>query len=381
MRELISLFVLTIISVTNLYAQENFGIYEFNYNSCVSPNDSVTVQPPYGVFSKFQRQNVFCDNAANNTWSSDGWSLNSTQDTNQYTYFSLTLDTPHTFHDTTILLSLTMYIKNHGPSSACIMYRFGSDAFQIVGAEWTPTTTLTPVTRTIPAPPDTNQTYLEVRFYGWGASSDKAGMSFDAVAFNGDSPLPVELNSFTSTVNDRNVRLNWSTAVEKNNAGFDVERKLSDGNATWSKIGFVQGNGTTNEPKNYSFEDKKLNTGKYDYRLKQIDYNNKETIFNLNNIVDVGIPKKSELSQNYPNPFNPITKIDYNITYNSKVTLKVFDITGREISTLVNETKEAGYYTVQFNASEYASGTYFYRITAQNGQDNFVMTKRMILIK
>ena len=196
-----------------------------------------------------------------------------------------------------------------------------------------------------------------------------------------NSPLPVELTSFTASVRDRDVMLRWSTALELNNAGFEVERKLSDGSVSWTNIGFVQGNGTTNEPKNYSFEDKKLNTGKYDYRLKQIDYNNKETVFNLNNIVDVGIPKKSDLSQNYPNPFNPITKIDYNITYNSKVTLKIFDITGREISTLVNETQEAGYYTVQFNASEFASGTYFYRMTTEGDQNNFIMTKRMILIK
>ena len=196
-----------------------------------------------------------------------------------------------------------------------------------------------------------------------------------------NSPLPVELTSFTSSVRDRDVQLRWSTALEINNAGFNVERKAVGDGAMWSKIGFVQGNGTTNEPKNYSFEDKKLNTGKYDYRLKQIDYNNKETVFNLNNTVDVGIPKKSELSQNYPNPFNPVTKIDYNITYNSKVTLKIFDITGREISTLVNDTKEAGYYTVQFNASDFASGTYFYRLTTEGGKENFVITKRMIYIK
>ena len=205
--------------------------------------------------------------------------------------------------------------------------------------------------------------------------------SFSPFVVGNDGALPVELTSFTSTVRDRNVMLRWSTAVELNNAGFEVERKLSDGSESWTNIGFVQGNGTTNEPKNYSFEDKKLNTGKYGYRLKQIDYNNKETVFNLNNIVEVGIPKNPELSQNYPNPFNPVTKIDYNITYNSKVTLKIFDITGREISTLVNETMEAGYYTVQFNAYEFASATYFYRLSTEGGNENFVMTKRMILIK
>ena len=220
--------------------------------------------------------------------------------------------------------------------------------------------------------------------------SDASSNSNDGTLYNfsvpscwvlSDAPLPVELTSFTCTVNNRDVKLNWSTAGELNNAGFEVERKPAGDGAMWTKIGFVQGNGTTNEPKNYSFEDKKLNTGKYDYRLIQIDYNNQESVFNLNNAVEVGIPKKSDLSQNYPNPFNPITKIDYNITYNSKVTLKVFDITGREISTLVNETQEAGYYTVQFNASEYASGTYFYRLTTEGGKESFAITKRMILLK
>ena len=197
-------------------------------------------------------------------------------------------------------------------------------------------------------------------------------------------PLPVELTCFYSEINKRNVILRWRTAWEINNSGFEVQRRTvqNEGqNSDWVKIAFVRGYGTTNSEKDYILEDKNLITGKYKYRLIQIDYNNAATIYDLSSTINIGIPKKSELSQNYPNPFNPITKIDYNITYNSKVTLKVFDITGREISTLVNETQEAGYYTVQFNASEFASGTYFYRLTTESGQDNFVMTKRMILVK
>lgn len=380
MKKVISFFILTIISITNLYAQENYGIYEFNYNSCQNPNDSVTIQPDYGTFSKFKRQNLFCDNGSNNTWTSDDWSTGSTQDTSQYTYFSLTLNPTQTFHDTTIELSFATEIKNHGPSSACVMYRFGSDAFQLAGSEWTPTTTLTSYTRTIPAPPDTNQTYLEIRFYGWGAVSDKAGMTFDQVAINGESPLPVELTSFTSTVNDRDVKLNWSTAVELNNAGFEIERK-SVNDAQWTKIGFVEGNGTTNEPKKYTFTDAKLETGKYNYRLKQIDYNNSSTVYDLNNAIEIGIPNKPELSQNYPNPFNPVTRIDYNLPYNGNVSLKIYDITGRQIATLVNEIQTAGYYTIQFDASNFASGTYFYSIITDDEQNSFVMTKRMILVK
>ena len=195
-----------------------------------------------------------------------------------------------------------------------------------------------------------------------------------------DHPNPVELTSFTSSIKDRNVTLNWSTTVELNNAGFEVERK-SVNDAQWTRIGFVEGNGTTNEPMKYTFTDVKLETGKYNYRLKQIDYNNSSTVYDLNNAIEIGIPKKPELSQNYPNPFNPVTKIDYNLPYNGNVSLKIYDITGREIVTLVNETQTAGYYTVQFDASNFASGTYFYTITTDDGVNNYVMTKRMILIK
>ena len=364
-----------------LYGQVNWATYEFNYNTCQSPNDSVTTQPEYCTFSKFQRQILQCDNGANNTFTSDGWSTDPTQDTSQYNYFSLTLDTLHTFYDTAIVLTFYISIKNHGPTSACIMYRFGTDAFQQVGSELTPTTTLTPSERTIPAPPDTNQTYLEIRFYGWNAISDKASLSIDVVSIVGDAPLPVELTSFSSTVKDRYVRLNWSTACELNNAGFEIERRTVNDGAEWVKIGFVQGNGTTNEPKHYSFEDKKLSTGKYNYRLKQLDYNNSAILYDLSNAVEIGIPKKFELSQNYPNPFNPITKIDYNLPFNGNVSLKIYDISGREIATLVNNTQEAGFYTTQFNAHNFASGIYFYRISADNGNENFVMTKRMLLIK
>lgn len=89
------------------------------------------------------------------------------------------------------------------------------------------------------------------------------------------------------------------------------------------------------------------------------------------------IPDVFSLSQNYPNPFNPSTKITYQLPVNSDVSIKVFDMLGKEIMTLVNEKKDAGSYEVQFNAANFASGMYFYRISA----GNFTDTKRMILIK
>ena len=197
-------------------------------------------------------------------------------------------------------------------------------------------------------------------------------------ALAGDAPLPVELTSFVSIVNRRDVTLNWTTATETNNSGFDIERS-SEG--VWTKIGNVNGYGTTTTPNNYSYTDRNLNTGKYNYRLKQIDYNGNFEYFNLNSEINVGIPAKYDLSQNYPNPFNPSTKINFDLPVDGKVSLKLFDMSGREVATLVNEVKTAGYYTVSFNASSTAgglsSGVYFYRLNA----GEFSVTKKMMLIK
>jgi trimeric autotransporter adhesin len=199
-----------------------------------------------------------------------------------------------------------------------------------------------------------------------------------------DAPLPVELASFTSSINGRDVILNWKTDKEINNAGFEIERTLQrDGGQAgeWEKVGFLSGNGTKNTPTDYSFNDKKLNTGKYNYRLKQIDYNGNIEYHNLSATVEIGVPKKYEISQNYPNPFNPVTKIDFDLPFDSKVSIKLYDISGREIKILVNETKQAGYYTTEFNGSNISSGTYFYRIIAEGNGQKFVVTKKALLIK
>ncbi len=195
-----------------------------------------------------------------------------------------------------------------------------------------------------------------------------------------EGALPVTLSSFTNTVNNRDVKLNWVTASEINNAGFDIE-KSGAGINQWVKAGYVSGKGTISTPTTYTFEDKKLNTGKYNYRLKQIDQNGNFTYYNLSSVVEVGLPTKYELSQNYPNPFNPVTKIDFSLPFDSKVSIKLYDITGREVKTLVNDARTAGYYTVQFNASDLSSGTYFYRIMTKSSSADYIMTKKMVLIK
>ncbi|MBK7160249.1 MAG: T9SS type A sorting domain-containing protein [Ignavibacteria bacterium] len=192
---------------------------------------------------------------------------------------------------------------------------------------------------------------------------------------NTQGALPVELASFTATTNRNAVSLNWSTATETNNAGFDVERKAATG-TEWTKVGNVTGNGTTSEVRNYTFTDR-ANTGTYNYRLKQLDVNGNFEYFNLSNEIEVGVPNSFDMSQNYPNPFNPSTKINYDLPVDGNVSIVLYDLTGRQVASIVNEVKTAGYYTVSFNASNLASGMYFYRISASN----FVSTKKMVLVK
>jgi len=194
-----------------------------------------------------------------------------------------------------------------------------------------------------------------------------------------DSPLPVLLASLNSVVDGRNVKLNWVTSSEINNAGFEVERaEFRSENLEFRKIGFIAGKGTANTQTSYTFSDTKLNSGKYKYRLKQIDNNGNFEYYNLNVVIEVGLPTKYTLSQNYPNPFNPTTKIDFALPNDSKVSIKVYDMTGREVMNIMNnEQKTAGYYTININASMLSSGVYFYRMIS----DKFIETKKMAIIK
>jgi photosystem II stability/assembly factor-like uncharacterized protein len=221
--------------------------------------------------------------------------------------------------------------------------------------------------------------YLSPRgLYIW-AVRDNGGIS----RYFSDIPLPVELASFVSTVSGSNVTLNWSTSLETNNAGFDIERSDVNGQVTgdWRKVGSVNGSGTTHEMTNYSFTDRGLQKGHYNYRLKQTDFNGNFEYFNLSNEVIVGSPEKFSLSQNYPNPFNPSTKINYDLPYDANVSLTVYDMTGKEVAKLVNEFKPAGYYVADFNASNLSTGVYMYRISAVGNSQNFTSEKRMVLVK
>ncbi|MCC6866014.1 MAG: T9SS type A sorting domain-containing protein [Ignavibacteria bacterium] len=201
-----------------------------------------------------------------------------------------------------------------------------------------------------------------------------------------DSPLPVVLSKFDIFSTSRNVTLNWTTEMEINNKGFSIERrsKVADINYSgWKEISFVNGKGNTNSPVNYSFTDTKLNSGSYQYRLRQVDFNGNFEYFSpsVNTDIIIGKPVNFDLSQNYPNPSNPTSRIDFQIPFDGKVNIKVYDILGKEIVTLVNEYKSADFYTVEFDGSNLSSGTYFYRIIAEGNNQRFTKTMKMILIK
>jgi hypothetical protein len=189
-----------------------------------------------------------------------------------------------------------------------------------------------------------------------------------------DKPLPVELAAFTSIVMNNDVILNWRTSLEENNSGFYVERY---DNGMWKELGFVVGKGNSTTNTDYTYTDRDLNTGLYNYRLRQVDFNGNFEYLDLNGMVAIGSPDKFTLSQNYPNPFNPTTTIVYGVPTSGPVTLKVFDNLGREVRTLVNEPKTEGFYTVTFSAPDLSSGVYFYKLES----GSFVSVKRMVLMK
>ncbi len=186
--------------------------------------------------------------------------------------------------------------------------------------------------------------------------------------------VPVELTSFSANVNNGNVVLNWTTATELNNQGFEVERKIADGQ--FITIGHVQGNGTTTETKEYSFTDANAQIGNYTYRLKQVDFNG---TFEYSNeiFVDVTAPLEFTLDQNYPNPFNPTTTINFSIAEPSFVKLAVYNLLGEEVKVLKNENMSAGTFNVSFDAASLPSGMYLYKIETAK----YSSVRKMMLMK
>lgn len=189
--------------------------------------------------------------------------------------------------------------------------------------------------------------------------------------------VPVELESFSAThTTEGKVLLSWQTASELNNRGFEVQRKFM--NSDFATIGFVEGKGTTTEKQYYNFIDSPSENGLYTYRLKQLDYDGK---LNYSNEVEINLQTFSYLvlEQNYPNPFNDRTSLRFSTAYNNWITLKLFDILGREVLTVVNEILRPGIYEREINFSNYnfPGGMYFYELS----DGKLTLVKKMIYLK
>ena len=197
------------------------------------------------------------------------------------------------------------------------------------------------------------------------------------------STIPVELTAFTGYLIDNNVQLKWATATETNNLGFRIERRSIselEKNGKWVNIGFVEGHGTTTEPQNYSFVDNSVTSGKYQYRLKQIDYNG---TFEYYGPISVNSSKIGTyyLYQNYPNPFNPGTIIKFSTPRKAFITLTVYNSLGEKIKTLLNSYLPGGNHSIELKLEDlpatFSSGVYFYRLQA----DGYSETKKMLFLR
>ena len=180
------------------------------------------------------------------------------------------------------------------------------------------------------------------------------------------SPTPVELSHFSGYVKNRHAVLEWTTATESNNYGFEIQRN-AENNFSFEKIGFVQGNGTSSMPNQYSFVDLNRAAGNYFYRLKQIDFNGE---FSFSEVVEIsiGVVDDFRLFQNYPNPFNSITTISYSLPNSSNVEVKIFNMRGQLVKELANEFQQAGQHNIDWNGTNLAganvtSGVYICKIS------------------
>jgi hypothetical protein len=266
---------------------------------------------------------------------------------------------------------------------------FGSGSFEPIGTAPKNLTTYTDSTVIV----DSTYTYAVVA-YNQFEFSDWSNYTTVLVV------VPVEMVSFSYQIkSQKDVELSWTTATETNNQGFEILRKVLNEDGGWNNLGFVPGHGTTTETQQYSFTDNDVSVGKYQYRLKQIDFDGS---FEYSNVIEVEIdsPDEFNLSQNYPNPFNPSTKIKFEIPGQARnditlVTLKVYDIIGNEIATVVNKELTAGEYEVEFsakggsasggNATNLPSGVYFYQLRVGgpeiNSGQGIIQTKKMVLMK
>ncbi len=197
--------------------------------------------------------------------------------------------------------------------------------------------------------------------------------------------LPIQLSYFNGSVTGQGmVDLHWGTLSETNNYGFEVE-KSENSPASYQTVpnSFIPGHGTTLEPQHYAYTDVTATPGEWWYRLKQIDldgtvhYTDGVQVNVLTDVVEQGLPASTSLLQNYPNPFNPSTTIKFALAQPGQTTLRIFDVLGKEVATLVNEMKIGGQHSVEWTPTNLSSGLYYYRLES----GGYVAMKKFLLLK
>ena len=214
---------------------------------------------------------------------------------------------------------------------------------------------------------------VETTFTPVSGTLDQNGKQF--YVGGSSTPFPVELVTFSANISDNGIILNWLTATEVNNYGFEVQR--SNNADKWDILGFVEGQGNSNSPKEYIYTDAVVSfAGTYYYRLKQID-NDGTYKYSVKIEVDFNSPNDFKLNQNYPNPFNPSTTISFSLPVSGNVSLKIFNALGEEITSLVESFLESGVHTFNFNAEGLTSGLYVYQLSTSNA----IQTRKMLYLK
>ncbi|MBX2975005.1 MAG: agmatine deiminase family protein [Ignavibacteriaceae bacterium] len=222
----------------------------------------------------------------------------------------------------------------------------------------------------------------KIKYYISASSTSGKTISKPMTAPNGnyttvaDYQVPVEMVNLRMFNHGNKVTINWQTVTETNNNGFEVQRMKKDGkNEDWEVISFIKGRGNSLDNTSYEYVDLIKTSGRYEYRLKQIDFSGEFTYFEIAEI-DVH-PFTFELLQNYPNPFNPRTTISFQLAAEGQTSLKLYDMLGNEVVTIFDEVKKDGIHSIEFDASSLSSGIYFYTLRA----NDLFKTKKMILIK
>ncbi len=251
-------------------------------------------------------------------------------------------------------------------------------------ATWTMASQTTAHTTNFTAPPTFISPDALTTAIPLSAGGSSIFVALANVAGGTNNPLPVELTGFSARIMESSVELKWSTATEINNARFEIERSLAEGKKEWSRLGFVNGYGTSNAPKVYSFTDENvLLNGKFLYRLKQIDITG-QFVYSKEITIDVkSTPKAFELAQNYPNPFNPTTSIKISVPVESLVKITVYNAIGKEVGIIADRMMSAGYQIINWNAAGAVSGLYYYTLDAKSldGTAYYKTTKKMLLLK